>query len=270
MKNLHFYKYQGTGNDFVLIDNRENLFDSSHSQLIGLLCHRRFGVGADGLMLLEPSEKSTFTMRYFNSDGREASMCGNGGRCMAAFAVHLGLAPRATRFKFEAADGLHEAEVREGEVTLKMSDVKEVKQLEDGYFMDTGSPHFVRFVDDPAAIDVAAEGSKWRHHRRFAPEGTNVNFVRTASRTVVPMRTYEKGVEGETWSCGTGAVASAIAVSLKTGTGHLFRMQVPGGELTVSFDASRAPVFTNIWLTGPAVLVYEGEIDVDGFSRLGL
>ncbi len=263
MKRLHFYKYQGTGNDFVLIDNRNNAFDGSNNQLIGLLCQRRFGIGADGLMLMEASQKGAFAMRYFNSDGREALMCGNGGLCMAAFAVHLGLVPRAERFEFEAADGLHEAEVRAGDVTLKMKDVKEVKQMEEGYFMDTGSPNFVRFVDNPAAVDVAAEGSKWSHHRLFAPEGTNVNFVRTASRSVAPMRTYERGVEGETWSCGTGAVASAIAVSLKTGTGRLFRMQVPGGELTVSFDTSQATAFTNIWLTGPAVLVFEGNIDIE-------
>jgi diaminopimelate epimerase len=165
----------------------------------------------------------------------------------------------SSRFVFEAVDGLHEAEVRPDQVDLKMADVSQVKDLGDGYFLNTGSPHYVRFVDEPSAIDVAVEGRKWRHDERFAPEGTNVNFVRTASRTVVPMRTFERGVEDETWSCGTGAVASAIALSVKRGTGHLFRMQVPGGELTVSFDEPRGGAFSNVWLTGPAKLVFEGE-----------
>ncbi len=259
MTKVHFFKYQGTGNDFVLIDNRDYSFNGSDKELVALLCHRRFGIGADGLMLLEPSQNHEFTMRYFNSDGNEASMCGNGGRCISAFAVHLGVVPMSSRFVFEAVDGLHEAEVRPDQVDLKMADVSQVKDLGDGYFLNTGSPHYVRFVDEPSALDVAVEGRKWRHDERFAPEGTNVNFVRTASRTVVPMRTFERGVEEETWSCGTGAVASAIALSVKRGAGHLFRMQVPGGELTVSFDEPRGDSFSNIWLTGPAKLVFEGE-----------
>lgn len=262
MQKVYFHKYQATGNDFVLVDNRDLVFDGSNISLIAAICHRRFGIGADGLILLEPSSRHLFTMRYYNSDGREASMCGNGGRCISAFAHKLGLAELHSRFRFEAVDGEHEAEVKEGSVTLKISDVDRVDEFEDGYFMNTGSPHLIRFVDNPSAVDVAAEGARWRNDPRFSPDGTNVNFVRRASRTIVPMRTFERGVEAETLSCGTGAVASAIAVSLKTGTGNLFNMQVPGGELTVSFDKSGGNNFYNIWLTGPAIEVFEGTMEI--------
>lgn len=260
MKKIQFSKYQGTGNDFILIDNRENIFDGNNQKLIESLCHRRFGIGADGLMLLEKSEKASFTMRYYNSDGRESTMCGNGGRCIAAFAVDLSVANACECFSFDAVDGIHEAIVKESVVSLRMTDVKGVKTLEDGLFLDTGSPHFIKFVDDPAKVNVFEEGKFWRNHDLFAPGGANVNFVGPLKDGKVVMRTFERGVEDETWSCGTGAVASAIATFVKHGEEKKYVMQVPGGELAVSFDPAGGEAFENIWLKGPAKFVFEGTI----------
>lgn len=258
MDKIKFYKYQGTGNDFVLIDNRNGAFDNITTPIVETICHRRFGVGADGLMMLEPSENSAFTMRYFNSDGRESTMCGNGGRCIAAFAVHLGVVPADNLFSFTAIDGQHDAVLHDDIVSLKMVDVDGIEVKEDGVFLDTGSPHFIRFVDNPGEIDVYKEGSYWRNHSRFSPNGTNVNFVGTPENGKIVMRTFERGVEDETWSCGTGAVASAIASSVKSGGGNSYIMKVPGGELTVSFEPAGNKKFTDIWLQGPAKYVFEG------------
>jgi diaminopimelate epimerase len=260
MKKTQFYKYQGTGNDFVLIDNRDNFFDRNNQKLIESLCHRRFGIGADGLMLLEKSEKASFTMRYYNSDGRESSMCGNGGRCIAAFATDLGVVNAGESFSFDAVDGMHEALVEGDVVSLKMVDVKGVRVYDEGFFLDTGSPHFIKFVKDPSEIDVYEQGKFWRHHELFAPDGTNVNFVGPVKDGKVIMRTFERGVEDETWSCGTGAVASAIATFVNSGEGNSFVMSVPGGELTVSFNAVDEETFDNIWLKGPAKYVFEGTL----------
>ncbi|MFW6268288.1 MAG: diaminopimelate epimerase [Marinilabiliaceae bacterium] len=274
MKKIRFFKYQGTGNDFVLIDNRDKIF-SSDREMISLFCHRRFGVGADGLMFLEESVGSSFIMRYFNSDGRESTMCGNGGRCIAAFAVHLGVAPAGEYFSFEAADGMHEAIVENNAenrgtidlssdvyVSLKMRDVPKMDVMEDGMYLDTGSPHFVKFVEDPASVDVYNEGKFWRNHERFAPGGVNVNFVGPRKNGEIPMRTFERGVEDETWSCGTGAVASAMASAVHYGEGEKFVMKVPGGELTVSFQREEGNCFSNVWLSGPARFVFDGNFPV--------
>lgn len=274
MKKIRFFKYQGTGNDFVLVDNRDKIF-SSDREGISHICHRRFGIGADGLMLLETSDHSTFTMRYFNSDGRESTMCGNGGRCIAAFAVHLGVAPPGEYFSFEAADGMHEALVESfaedqdvinlsagASVSLKMVDVPKAEVMEDGVFLDTGSPHYVRFVNDPDKVNVAEEGKFWRNHERFAPGGVNVNFVGPLKQGEIHMRTFERGVEDETWSCGTGAVASAIASALRFGEGEKFVMKVPGGELTVSFQNDGEDHFRDVWLSGPARFVFDGKFPV--------
>ncbi len=260
MKEIKFSKYQGTGNDFILIDNRNGSFDINASDFIEHLCHRRFGIGSDGLMLLEKSEDSSFFMRYYNSDGRESSMCGNGGRCIAAFAVHCDVVPEGECFSFDAVDGRHEAIVEGETVSLRMTDVNGVKIEENGMFLDTGSPHLIRFVDDPASIDVFKEGRGLRNHETFAPGGTNVNFVGPVSQGEIEMRTYERGVEDETWSCGTGAVASAIASAVKNGTGNAFVMKVPGGKLKVNFDVEGEGRFSNIWLKGPAKFVFEGVI----------
>ncbi len=263
MKNIEFYKYQGTGNDFVLVDNRKGSFDGDNNELIAALCHRRFGIGADGLMLLEASDKNSFTMRYYNSDGGEATMCGNGGRCIAAFAVHRGVVPENAYFSFDAVDGVHEAFVDGDMVSLKMIDVPGYEEKQDGLFLDTGSPHFIKFVDNPDAVDVFNEGSFWRNHDVFAPGGTNVNFVGNPDGKEVAMRTFERGVEDETWSCGTGAVASAIATYIRSGAGKCFDMKVPGGKLTVNFDVVESGGFENVWLKGPAKYVFSGQIDAE-------
>lgn len=261
MSRIQFFKYQGTGNDFVLIDNRDFSFDSGNVDLIESLCHRRFGIGADGLMLLEPSETTSFTMRYYNSDGRESTMCGNGGRCIAAFAVNRGVVNSGEYFSFDAVDGVHEALVDDEAVKLKMVNVDGYQEKNDGIFMDTGSPHFIKFVDDPEQVDVFKEGKYWRSHSSFAPGGTNVNFVGKPIDGEIQMRTFERGVEDETWSCGTGAVASAIASAIRIGKGTSFGMKVPGGKLTVSFDVAETGGFENVWLNGPAKYVFEGFIE---------
>lgn len=274
MKKIRFFKYEGTGNDFVLIDNREKIF-SSDRELISHLCHRRFGVGSDGLMFLEESGNAAFTMRYFNSDGRESTMCGNGGRCIAAFAVHLGVVPPDEYFSFEASDGPHEALVQSrgddknanilnlgAYVSLKMGDVPGIDVMEDGMFLDTGSPHYVRFVENPGNINVYEEGKFWRNHNRFAPDGVNVNFVGPLKDGEIQMRTFERGVEDETWSCGTGAVASALGSAFRHGEGEKFVMNVPGGELTVSFQRDKENHFSNVWLSGPARFVFDGNFPV--------
>lgn len=260
MNRINFFKYQGTGNDFVLIDNRDEHFDYRDSKLVEFLCHRRFGIGADGLMLLEKSHEAAFGMRYYNSDGHESSMCGNGGRCIAAFAVHQGVVKDGEYFSFNAVDGIHEAIVEGEFVNLKMVDVDGVESKNNGMYLDTGSPHFVKFVDNPREIDVFEDGRFLRNNACFAPGGTNVNFVGPVKDGQVIMRTYERGVEAETWSCGTGAVASAIASAIRYQTGNVFVMKVPGGELTVSFESMGNGKFTNIWLKGPARYVFEGNM----------
>ncbi|MFW6326883.1 MAG: diaminopimelate epimerase [Bacteroidota bacterium] len=261
MSKIHFFKYQGTGNDFILIDNRDFSFDSANVDLIESLCHRRFGIGADGLMLLEPSETTSFTMRYYNSDGRESTMCGNGGRCIAAFASNLGVVQRGEFFTFEAVDGTHEAVVDGEMVSLKMVDVSGFQEKKNGIFIDTGSPHFIKFVDDPDLEDVFNEGKYWRNHSDFSPGGTNVNFVGKPVNGEIKMRTFERGVENETWSCGTGAVASAIASFIIERKSKSFVMKVPGGKLTVSFDSTEAGGFKNVWLKGPVKYVFNGLIE---------
>lgn len=263
MKIIHFSKYQGAGNDFVIVDNRDQHFDSGNVQLVSFLCDRRFGIGGDGLMLLENDPSGAlFLMRYFNSDGREASMCGNGGRCIVAFAVHLGLVKPGQFFSFNAVDGLHEASYSpDGIVSLKMIDVLKIEINEKSYFMNTGSPHHVDFVGDVSATDVVREGEKIRHSAHYAPGGTNVNFVQVLSSTSIRVRTFERGVEDETLACGTGVVASAIASSLYLNGGSAFDVAVQGGQMRVTFDRDGAS-FKNVWLIGPAEFVFKGEINV--------
>jgi diaminopimelate epimerase len=256
-----FYKYQGAGNDFVIIDNRNFHFDSSNEQLVSFLCDRRFGIGADGLMLVEPDNLAEFKMRYFNSDGREASMCGNGGRCISAFAVHQKLVKNPDLFVFNAVDGLHEASWKNGIVWLRMMDVTTIQKTADAYFLNTGSPHHVTFVDTTETIDVYSIGKSIRYSAPYSPEGTNVNFVQIVSPSEINVRTYERGVENETLACGTGVVASAISTALKTGQGNNFRINVKGGNLSVKFEQVGASHFTNIYLIGPAEFVFSGEIE---------
>jgi diaminopimelate epimerase len=258
--NLHFYKYQGAGNDFIIIDNREKLFDAKNENLIESLCHRRFGVGADGLILLENAEGFHFRMIYFNLDGREASMCGNGGRCIVAFARKLGLINDSARFI--ASDGPHEANIdAEGLVDLHMIDVNSIEKLTDGYFLNTGVPHLVHFVDDLNVIDVNIEGRQLRYDARFQPDGANVNFVK-ADGDYLTVYTYERGVEAETLACGTGITAAALSAAVKMNKEEgVFNISAKGGDLSVRFKKENNH-FSNIWLKGPAKLVYEGEVEI--------
>ncbi len=251
---LNFAKYQGAGNDFILIDNRNSKVLLSETQ-IAKLCHRRFGIGADGLMLLEADTETDFRMKYYNSDGKEGSMCGNGGRCIVAFAEAIGI--RKAQYQFMAVDGLHQAVFKGTEVNLKMSDVDEIKQFDKNWFLDTGSPHAVEVVDNIDAVLVSEEGKTLRHDQRFGKEGTNVNFIEI-NNSNLKIRTYERGVEAETFACGTGAVASAIIANRLNPELKQFSLEALGGTLEVSFERTDNS-YTNIWLKGPAVKVFEGQ-----------
>lgn len=258
---ISFYKYQGTGNDFILIDNR-NLQISLNTEQIKWMCHRRFGIGADGLMLLEPEPGFDFRMVYFNSDGNQSSMCGNGGRCITAFARKLNLVKDKCRFR--AIDGPHESVILEnGIVSLKMQDVKDVEMNGDHYYLNTGSPHYVRLVNAVEDFDVVGEGKKIRYNDRFKEEGTNVNFIEKKEDTLF-VRTYERGVEDETFSCGTGVTAAALVAGLEgiSTSKNSCRIQTLGGNLEVKFDKVLEKNFYNIWLEGPATFVFKGAIQL--------
>ncbi len=256
--NLHFHKYQGTGNDFVVIDNRDNHFDRNNNKLVAQLCNRRFGVGADGLMLLQNHVDYDFEMIYYNADGFEASMCGNGGRCLVQFAHDSGVIGESTTFI--AVDGEHEAFIRDGLVHLKMIPVTDIESNSAFDYMNTGSPHYVTFVPDLENFDVYTEGKAIRYNKRFNQVGTNVNFVQQLGEDSLRVRTYERGVEDETLSCGTGVTACALSASIK-GYESPIQIKVQGGQLAVSFEKNTKG-FDNIFLIGPAVKVFEGEVIV--------
>ncbi len=258
---VQFYKYHGAGNDFILIDNRMNIFHPDPT-LIKSFCDRRFGIGADGLMLLEHSGDADFSMRYFNSDGYESTMCGNGGRCMALLAWHKGLVSEQTEFL--ASDGLHKATIMEDNViSLQMNPVEMVTKIEGNYFVNTGSPHYVLFVNDLENYSVFEEGQKLRYDTSVSEHGTNVDFVEILTDNEIAVRTYERGVENETLACGTGAVASAISTYLATHSDNFsFYVKALGGILKVDFKKETETRFYDIWLTGPAQYVFKGIIEV--------
>lgn len=261
---VHFSKYHGTGNDFVMIDGRNQETSHFTTKLIQHLCDRRFGIGSDGLIILENGEGADLKMRYFNSDGQEGSMCGNGGRCFTAFAHHLGIS--GSELAFEGIDGKHSASLLPlGDIRLKLKDVKGFSSLEDGYLLDTGSPHFVKFIHGLDQIDVALEGKEIRHQARFGPGGVNVNFVEMGPEPgQISVRTFERGVEAETYSCGTGVTAAAICAYLFKKTDIIsYLIKTRGGKLNVSFKVQEKSLFTDVYLTGPAVKVYEGSIELN-------
>jgi diaminopimelate epimerase len=259
--NVHFFKYQGTGNDFIIVDCRELNLSVFSSKVIKKLCDRRFGIGADGLMLFLFHPDLDFEMKYYNSDGNEGTMCGNGGRCIVSFAKMVGVIDHSATFM--AIDGLHEATIdMDNIVRLKMQNVSEVERNEPNFFLNTGSPHYVKFKDDIDHLDVYKEGKKIRNNVRFKKEGTNVNFAHIAHNEIY-VRTYERGVEDETFSCGTGVVATAIAAGFQRGSDmSSYNINTLGGRLKVSFKKIDENNFENIWLEGSAEYVFKGEIEI--------
>lgn len=252
-----FYKYQGTGNDFVMIDNRKGQFPKEDTELVAKICDRRFGVGADGLILLENDAETDFRMVYFNADGKEGSMCGNGGRCIVAFANFLDVIEEET--VFIAVDGLHKATIVGDVVSLKMLDVSEIKEKSNALFMDTGSPHHIQLVNGLKSFNVAKEGARIRYGI-YGEKGSNVNFVETNVDGGFSIRTYERGVEDETLSCGTGVTAVALGMyHLGNTKEKTVAVKALGGNLEVSFKEDHG-AYSNIYLKGEAKQVFKGEL----------
>jgi diaminopimelate epimerase len=260
---IEFYKYHGTGNDFIIIDNRELQWKPDHQE-VTFLCDRHFGIGSDGMILLYNVQGFDFGMTYFNSDGNESTMCGNGGRCLTAFARLLGLVDKEARFL--AIDGEHEALIlneRENVtlIKLKMKDVTVDEPVSGNFFIDTGSPHYIIFSTNVDQMDIVKKARKIRYDTCFAEEGTNVDFVEIKNDHLF-VRSYERGVEDETLSCGTGITASALAAAIKTPVNQgFFTVQTRGGVLKVGFK-QRGNVFSDIWLEGPAEMVFKGTIEI--------
>jgi diaminopimelate epimerase len=258
---IEFYKYQGTGNDFIILDNRDKQYDTLHTKQIRHLCDRHFGIGADGLMLLNLINNHDFEMKYYNADGHESSMCGNGGRCLVKFAYDMGI--EESSYSFLAVDGVHEANFGDHNwVQLKMKDVNEIDQRFGSVRVDTGSPHFVKFVDNIHHFNVYEEGRKIRYSKEFIDQGINVNFVEREDESIY-VRTYERGVENETLSCGTGVTASALVCAHNDSGFNRVEVRTPGGHLAVEFDKKEDGKFENIWLCGPAAFVFKGEIEME-------
>jgi diaminopimelate epimerase len=255
---IHFHKYQATGNDFVLIDNRDGNVSLSAEQ-IGKLCDRKFGIGADGVMLIEKHPILDFNLVYYNRDG-SPSLCGNGSRAAVKMAAALGIISGHT--KFNAYDGEHEAHLlANGNVRLKMNDVRDVKKEGDTIFINTGSPHHIEFVRETEKVNVFKEGQSIRYSEKYKPAGTNVNFVELQPNEIL-VRTYERGVEDETLSCGTGVTAAALAASFK-GYNSPIKIKTPGGELSVEFTIGQQVAFKDIFLIGPAKKVFEGSFELE-------
>lgn len=257
MATISFHKYQGTGNDFVMIDNRLGAFDKSNLELVSRLCDRRFGIGADGVILIENSDQADFEMVYFNPDGSQ-SLCGNGSRCAVMFAKFLGIIEDST--EFIAIDGEHEARIEGDLVYLKMHDVASVEKIGKDYLIDTGSPHYIKYVENTDTIDPVLEGRAIRYSDRFSNKGVNVNFLQKVENDALKIRTYERGVENETLSCGTGCTAAALSLAIDSDINSV-NLQAMGGELRVDFNKVNSG-FSNIYLIGPAEAVFQGEIEV--------
>ncbi|MDB9741685.1 diaminopimelate epimerase [Akkermansiaceae bacterium] len=266
---LHFYKMNGAGNDFVVIDNR-SLKISLSKDLIAGLCDRHRGIGADGLLAVEPAEKGAdYKFRYYNADGGEAEMCGNGARCFGRFTAHLSGEVK-NMVSFETIAGTLTAEMIGDSVKIAMSDpfdldldtsckVDDISVVD---FLNTGVPHAVSFIDDLASADIKKLGATVRYHERFAPNGTNANFYRVVSQSHIAIRTYERGVEDETLACGTGMCASALIHHLKTGDASPIKVDVAGGDtLEIGFEKD-GDSFKNVTLSGPADFVFEGDIEI--------
>ncbi|NNU34002.1 diaminopimelate epimerase [Mucilaginibacter sp. S1162] len=259
---LHFYKYRGAGNDFILVDNREIAVNHHNVELIAGLCDRRFGIGGDGIMFLQNKEGYDFEMVYYNADGQPSSMCGNGGRCIVAFAKFPGIIDSETDFL--AVDGPHHAKISEtGDwVSLQMIDVDTITKNADAYVLNTGSPHYVTPAHDLANKNVYADGHAIRNNETYKANGINVNFVEPKANGYF-VRTFERGVEDETYACGTGVTAVALAMAKHNNqTGSIETpIKVLGGDLNIRFNYDGIS-FTKIFLEGPAKLVFEGEVQI--------
>lgn len=258
--NIAFYKYQGTGNDFVILDNRDHAYDTLTVKQIKHICERRFGIGADGLMLLNAKAGYDFEMIYYNADGNQSTMCGNGGRCLVKFAYQMGI--RKLSYKFIAIDGDHEAEVEDDIIRLKMKDVDTVEEHSSHMVLNTGSPHYVKFQNDLSKTDVVESGRDIRYSDSFAAEGINVNFVESTGEDSIFVRTYERGVEDETLSCGTGVTAASLVSAHNERGFNRVEVKTHGGKLSVEFNKISDHHFIDIWLCGPATFVYKGEIEL--------
>lgn len=253
-----FYKYQGTGNDFIMLDDRNRTFDEHDKDRISHLCHRHFGIGADGIILIRGHQECDFEMIYLNSDGSQ-SLCGNGSRCAVQFAYDLGIVKN--RVSFMTYAGRLEADVLEMGIRLKMPDVSMIESKGKDFFIDTGSPHHVSFVDNVHSENIADKGKAIRYAEEYAPKGTNVNFVQPLEGSKIFVRTYERGVEAETFSCGTGVTASALAMMYKKSISvGAIDIQTLGGALRVEAETSSTGGFCNIYLSGPALKVFEGSV----------
>ena len=257
MRKINFFKYQGTGNDFIMIDDRTELFDLENHEMIAHLCHRKFGIGADGLILIRNHMEADFEMIYYNADGHLTSLCGNGSRCVVMFASQLGIVQSECRFM--TVEGILEARIDGGLVHLKMPDVKDVESHERHYFLNTGSPHHICFVDDIENHDVFHQGRTIRNGSPYNKEGANINFVKQISGNQIFVRTYERGVEDETLSCGTGVTAAALIQGVK-GSKSPIKVKTLGGDLEISFEKDSDKTFKNIYLIGPAIKVFEGTV----------
>lgn len=271
---LHFYKMTGAGNDFIMVDNRDlSLTPVLSRETIEALCDRRFGIGADGLIAVEPAKgQGDYRMRYYNADGGEAEMCGNGARCFASFASVLD-DNEPMNLSFETKAGLIRANIHEDfSVTINLTTPHslELGKLPAGglipgpvHFINTGVPHAVVFVKDLEVINVRAMGAHLRYHEAFAPAGTNVNFVQVLAPDHIAIRTYERGVEDETLACGTGMTASALVHALLTDAPAPIKVDVAGGSTLAIGFVRNGQEFSDVTLTGPADFVFEGEIELE-------
>jgi len=258
MKIVEFFKYQGTGNDFVMIDDRSEQFDLNNHNRIAHICNRKFGIGADGLILIRNHMEADFEMIYYNADGYLTSLCGNGSRCAVKFAYQLGVI--GNQCTLMTVEGILKANIENDLVHIKMPDVNDVEVHKDHYFLHTGSPHHICFVENVEQYDVFNEGRKIRSGAPYFEEGSNVNFVQPIDASQIFVRTYERGVENETLSCGTGVTAAALVQGLE-GASSPIHVKTLGGKLQVSFERENKR-FKNIYLIGPAENVFTGKISI--------
>ncbi|MBC8032916.1 MAG: diaminopimelate epimerase [Chitinophagaceae bacterium] len=258
---IQFFKYQGTGNDFIIIDNRAGMCSDLNTEQVRFLCTRHFGIGGDGLILLNMAAGYDFGMTYYNSNGQESTMCGNGGRCLVKFAYHLGI--HKEQYHFIAIDGPHRAEIDfDGTVSLQMKDVDNIRYFHGDAVLDTGSPHYVKVTRNVADLDVFRSGKAIRNSAPFEKEGINVNFVEQKGDDEIIVRTYERGVENETLSCGTGVTACALVCYHNENGFNDVTVRTSGGKLSVEFVRNADESFSEIWLCGPAEKVFEGDINI--------